>query len=324
MKRNRLGQSPLMVSEVGFGCMSLNPDEPAASIQLIHEAIDREVNFFDTADLYHQGRNEELLGKAVQGRRGDVVIATKVGNRFEPGKPGWRWEPSKPYILAAVRDSLHRLQTDYIDLYQLHGGTLDDPIDEIIEAFEELQRQSVIRAYGISSIRPNVVREYATRSRIQSVMTQYSLLDRRPEEAILPLLADRGISAVARGPVAQGLLSGRSAAKLRDDGYLSYSREDILRITTQLQAFVTKERPLSQVAIRYALAHKAVAAAVPGASSLQQLIANIGAGATSAPGSRPPNGSAAPTQIAASALSDEDIAVIRSWTRPIVYEAHRS
>ena len=91
-------------------------------MKLIHEALDRGVNFLDTADLYDEGRNEELVGQAVQGRREDVIIATKVGNRRVPGQDGWVWDPSKQYIKSAVKDSLRRLGTDYIDLYQLHGG----------------------------------------------------------------------------------------------------------------------------------------------------------------------------------------------------------
>lgn len=114
------------------------------------------------------------------------------------------------YIHEAVRHSLQRLNTDYIDVYMLHGGTLDDPIDETIEAFEELKKDGLIRAYGISSIRPNVVREYAIRSSIDILMTQYSLLDRRPEEAILPVAEENQISVVARGPLAKGLLSNKA------------------------------------------------------------------------------------------------------------------
>ena len=120
MRTNQLGSSELYVSEIGLGCMSLGTDKGQA-VKLIHEALDRGVNFLDTADLYDEGRNEELVGQAVQGRREDVIIATKVGNRRVPGQDGWVWDPSKQYIKSAVKDSLRRLGTDYIDLYQLHG-----------------------------------------------------------------------------------------------------------------------------------------------------------------------------------------------------------
>src|SRR5699024_9940956 len=139
---------------------------------------------FDTADLYDYGVNEKIVGKTLQSVRDEVIIATKVGNRFTEGVEGWSWDPSKKYIKEAVKNSLSRLQTDYIDLYQLHGGTIEDPIDETIEAFEELKSEGYIREYGISSIRPNVINEFLKQSSIQSVMMQYSLLDRRPEKTM--------------------------------------------------------------------------------------------------------------------------------------------
>lgn len=274
---NRLGSSELLVSEIGLGCMSLGTEEGKA-VKLIHEALDRGVNFLDTADLYDEGRNEELVGKAVRGRRSDVIIATKVGNRRVPGQEGWVWDPSKAYIKSAVKDSLRRLGTDYIDLYQLHGGTIDDPIDETIEAFEELKQEGLIRYYGISSIRPNVIREYAKRSNIVSVMSQYSILDRRPEEGVLDLLKEQGISLIARGPVARGILSESGEAKA-EKGYLDYSKDELLSLLKQLEEHADG-MDVSHLAIRYALSHAAVACTIPGASSLDQLLHNLAAGET--------------------------------------------
>lgn len=301
MRINQLGSSELYVSEIGLGCMSLGTDEGQA-VKLIHEALDRGVNFLDTADLYDKGRNEELVGIAVQGRREDVIIATKVGNRRVPGKDGLVWDPSKDYIKSAVKDSLRRLGTDYIDLYQLHGGTLDDPIDETIEAFEELKREGWIRYYGISSIRPNVIREYVAKSNIVSVMSQYSILDRRPEEEVLDLLAENGISAIARGPVARGILSDRGQAKA-EKGYLDYNKNELLDILKRLEE-VGPGMDLSHLAIRYAVAHAAVACTIPGASSLEQLLHNLAAGNKEE-------------------LSPQDIQSIQAISRANQYEAHR-
>jgi aryl-alcohol dehydrogenase-like predicted oxidoreductase len=307
MKRRRLGNSDLYVSEIGLGCMSLGTDETHA-IRLIHEALDRGVNFLDTADLYDQGQNEEIVGKAIAGRRSQVILATKVGNHWQPGKPGWFWDPSKAYILRAVKDSLRRLGTDYIDLYQLHGGTIEDPIDETIEAFEQLKQEGVIRYYGISSIRPNVIREYVRKSSIVSVMMQYSLLDRRPEESVLDLLSEHGISVIARGPVARGILSRDGLAKISDDGYLDYDRAELARVVKELQAFVEQGQVavanLTELALRYSLSHPAVATAIPGASRLQQLEENLAA-------AERPN------------LSPEQLAKLRAITRANTYQAHR-
>lgn len=120
MNTNRLGQSDLYVSAMGLGCMTLGTDEVKAAA-IIHEALDHGINFLDTADLYDEGRNEEIVGQAIRHRRADVILATKVGNRRIPGQEGWSWDASKSYIRSAVKESLRRLQTDYIDLYQLHG-----------------------------------------------------------------------------------------------------------------------------------------------------------------------------------------------------------
>ncbi|MGM0884628.1 MAG: aldo/keto reductase [Bacillota bacterium] len=302
MKRNRLGQSELYVSEIGLGCMALGTDKGRA-VKLIHEALNRGINFLDTADLYDEGLNEEIVGEALRGRRSDAIIATKVGNRREAGKEGWSWDPSKAYIKAAVKGSLQRLQTDYIDLYQLHGGTLDDPIDETIEAFEELKQEGLIRYYGISSIRPNVIREYVKRSNIVSVMTQYSILDRRPEEAVLPLLAESGISVIARGPVAKGILTVNGQSKA-DRGYLDYSKEELTALRESLFKLNSDSRDMSHTAIRYALSHPAVATVIPGASSLEQLLQNIEAGNIQA-------------------LSPIELDAIRRISRSNQYDQHR-
>ncbi|WP_077615192.1 aldo/keto reductase [Caenibacillus caldisaponilyticus] len=302
MKTHRLGRSDLLVSEIGFGTMSLPKDEKEA-IYLIHEALDRGVNFFDTADLYDQGRIETVLGKALKGRRDQAIIATKGGNHWEPGKEGWFWDPSKAYIKKAFKDSLKRLGVDYVDLYQLHGGTIDDPIDETIEAFEELKAEGVIRYYGISSIRPNVIREYVKRSSIVSVMMQYSILDRRPEEAMLDFLHEHNISVIARGPVARGILSDDGLQKIPESGYLDYSADELRSLIGDLKA-IRPEQPLSQTAIRYALAHPAVAVAIPGASRREQLDNNIKAADV------PP-------------LTDAELQKIRALTKANRYEQHR-
>ncbi|WP_339315242.1 aldo/keto reductase [Paenibacillus sp. FSL R10-2734] len=273
MNKNRLGQSDLYVSEIGLGCMSISTDE-AKAISIVHEALDQGITFLDTADLYDEGRNEEIIGKAIRHHRGDVILSTKVGNRRIPGQEGWSWDPSKSYIKSAVKDSLRRLQTDYIDLYQLHGGTIDDPIDETIEAFEELKQEGLIRYYGISSIRPNVIREYVKRSNIVSVMSQYSILDRRPEEEILPLLAAHGISLIARGPLAGGILSEKGRNKA-EEKYLDYSSEELLKLHDRLMQETSPSRSLAQTALHYPLANPTVAIIIPGASSMEQLKNNV-------------------------------------------------
>ncbi|WP_347549766.1 aldo/keto reductase [Pseudalkalibacillus hwajinpoensis] len=303
MKTNRLGKSELYVSEIGLGTMSLGTDRDKA-VSLIHDALDNGVNFIDTADLYDFGLNEEIVGEALKGRRDSVVLATKAGNHWEEGKDGWFWDPSKQHIKNAIKNSLRRLKTDYLDLLQLHGGTIEDPIDETIEAFEELKEEGLIREYGISSIRPNVIREFVKRSSIASVMMQYSILDRRPEEEILDLLHDNSISVIARGPLAKGMLSDRYEEKVKEDGFLDYSKFDVLETAKQLSALKGDSRNLTQTSLRYALAHPAVATVIPGASKSEQLLANL-------------------TAQNAPDLTPDEVRQIREASRANKYEKHR-
>ncbi|MEX0648196.1 MAG: aldo/keto reductase [Balneolaceae bacterium] len=261
MNQRQLGKSDLYVSEIGFGCMSLEPGNPSNS-QLIRRAFDAGINFFDTADRYDDGLNEETVGQAVKEFRNDIILATKVGHQKAESGDGWEWKPTKNHILSAVEDSLRRLQTDYIDLYQLHGGTLDDPIDDIIEAFDRLKEEGKIRYYGISSIRPNVIREYVKRSNISGVMMQYSLLDRRPEEECLDLLHDAGISVITRGSLAKGVLIDKPPQET-----LGYSEAEVAR----MQEAVNKTGNPVGASLQFVLSHPAVATAAAGIRTENQL-----------------------------------------------------
>lgn len=299
MKYRLLGRSSLKVSEVSFGCMSLKADN-TDSFKVIERAIDYGINFFDTADLYEFGLNEKLLGKALAGKRHELIIASKVGNEWNEAKDGWRWNPSKDYILKAIDASLTRLGSDYIDLYQLHGGTIEDPIDETIEAFELLKEAGKIREYGISSIRPNVIREYAQRSNIVSVMIQYSLLDRRPEEACFDYLDHSGISMITRGSLAKGLLAGKAAKP-----YLGYSPTEIDRLKGEMSTLAKKSKQnQGQLATGYVLQNKAVASAVIGFRTEEQVTNLL-------------NGLRLPDE------GETNFDTVRSTIKPKIYEAHR-
>lgn len=303
MKKNRLGQSDLLVSELGLGCMSLGTNEGHAQ-KIIEASLEAGINYFDTADLYDFGVNEEIVGKALKKVRDKVIIATKVGNCWNEQKDSWSWDPSKVYIKTAVKESLRRLGTDYIDLYQLHGGTIEDNIDDIIETFEELREEGVIRYYGISSIRPNVIREYVKKSNIVSNMMQYSMLDRRPEEQVLPLLQENHISVVTRGSLAKGLLSERALEKVSKSGYLNYRDKELDELIRSLKARVASDRSLTEVALKFNLSHPAVASVIVGASSVEQVIENAKA-------------------INSPPLTVEEIKLIQGITKANTYTEHR-
>ncbi len=263
MKYHQIGNSALEVSEIGFGCMSLEVENGQASVSdLLRKAHENGINLFDTADLYDRGINEEQVGTALNPIRDEVLIATKVGNVWREDGSGWDWNPTKEYILTQVNESLRRLQTDYIDLYMLHGGTIDDPIDDIIDAFERLKKQGKIRAYGISSIRPNTIREYVKRAEMDAVMMQYSLLDRRPEETCLDLLAEHNISVLTRGTLAKGLLVDKPPKT-----YLNFEKSEIQLLQQQMQSV---QNPLA-ASVQFVLKHPAVASAVLGIRTEKQL-----------------------------------------------------
>lgn len=266
MEYKQLGKSELLISTIGLGCMSLSSSKEQEAKAIIDQAIELGINYFDTADLYDKGKNEEMLGKALKGKRDKVIMATKVGNQWKEDGSGWDWNPRKDYIVKAVESSLQRLQTDHIDLYQLHGGTIDDPIDETIEAFELLKKQGKIRYYGISSIRPNVIREYIKRSSIVSVMMQYSLADRRPEENIFGLLQENSIGVLARGSLAQGLLINKPAKE-----YLGHTQEAIAAAAQLVQGIAVTNQTAAQTALLYVLQQPAITAAVVGISKIEQL-----------------------------------------------------
>jgi aryl-alcohol dehydrogenase-like predicted oxidoreductase len=287
--------------------MTLGTDEFQAQ-RIIESALEQGINYFDTADLYDFGENERIVGKALKAVRKNVIIATKVGNRWNEKKDKWDWDPSKTYIKEQVKQSLKRLDTDYIDLYQLHGGTMLDSIEETIEAFEELVKEGYVKYYGISSIRPNVIREYVNKSSITSVMMQYSLLDRRPEEMALSLLKEHGISMVCRGVLAKGILTEKKwedlHSKILSNGYLQYSSVELQELLTLLKEKFASNRSLSDIAIQYCLAHDAVASVVIGASTPDQVRRNAQA-------------------VQSRKLSIEEKQLLQEITRADIYQEHR-
>ncbi|WP_020403213.1 aldo/keto reductase [Gracilimonas tropica] len=278
MEHHKLGKSDLKVSELSFGCMSLELEKGQDHItDLIKKAYDSGINLFDTADLYNKGRNEEMVGKALKPFRDEVVISTKVGNQWREDGSGWDWNPSKEHILTGINESLRRLQTDHIDLYMLHGGTIDDPIDESVEAFEQLKKQGKIRAYGISSIRPNTIREWVNRSNMDCVMMQYSLLDRRPEEEALDLLAEHNISVITRGTLAKGMLIDKPAQE-----YLGYSADQVAAMKKALD----QTKNALSASVKYVQQHPAVASVVAGIRTEEQLELLLNANEISFPSSK--------------------------------------
>ena len=266
MKKRRLGTSSLHISELSLGCMSL-PLEKKEATSIVETALDYGINYFDTADLYNKGLNEALIGDILKPHRHNIVLATKVGNRFPADRDDWTWDPSRAHIIKSVHDSLKRLQTDYIDVYQLHGGTIEDNFDEIIDTFEQLKKEGYIREYGISSIRPNVFVPFSKSNAVSNMM-QYNMLDRSAEE-YFDVLAENGVSVLTRGTVAKGLLTDDYAKKIKP--YMSYTVEELQTLLSS----ISNNYNLHALALAFNLESAAVASAVVGARTTTQLLDTI-------------------------------------------------
>jgi aryl-alcohol dehydrogenase-like predicted oxidoreductase len=213
MKRRKLGRQGLEVAEIGLGCMGMSefygPRDEAEAIATIHRAIDLGADFLDTADMYGPFKNEELLGRALVGKRDRVTLATKFGNvRGTDGSfQGINGRPE--YVRSCIDASLKRLGTDHVDLYYQHRVDANVPIEETVGAMSELVRAGKVRFIGLSEAAPATIRRAHGVHPVSALQTEYSLWSREPEDEILPTLRELGIGFVAYSPLGRGFLSGQ-------------------------------------------------------------------------------------------------------------------
>jgi aryl-alcohol dehydrogenase-like predicted oxidoreductase len=213
MEHRTLGRQGLRVSALGLGCMGMSEfytgRDDAESIATIHRALDLEIDFLDTADMYGPFTNERLVGRAIRGRRDQVVLATKFGNeRGEDGSfLGVNGRPE--YVRKSCDASLQRLGVDHIDLYYQHRVDRTVPIEETVGAMADLVREGKVRYLGLSEAAPLTIRRANEEHPISALQTEYSLWSREPEEEILPLCRELGIGFVAYSPLGRGFLTGR-------------------------------------------------------------------------------------------------------------------
>ena len=225
MKMRTLGHSTLSVSALGLGCMGMSEfykgATEAESVATLHHALDAGLNFLDTADMYGPFKNEELVGRAIQGRRGQVVLATKFGNmRGEDGAfLGVNGRPD--YVRACCDASLRRLGVDHIDLYYQHRVDRTVPIEDTVGTMADLVKAGKVRFLGLSEAAPATIRRAHATHPISALQTEYSLWSRDPEDELLPTVRELGISFVAYSPLGRGFLTAafRKAEDIPEGDY---------------------------------------------------------------------------------------------------------
>jgi len=263
------------------------PGDEAESIRTIHRALELGINFLDTADIYGLGRNEELVGKALRGRRKQAVLATKFGN--VRGKDGsWLGVNGKPdYVRSCCESSLLRLGVDVIDLYYQHRVDPETPIEETVGAMAELVRQGKVRYLGLSEAAPATIRRACAVHPIAALQTEYSLWTRDPEDEVLPTCRENGISFVAYSPLGRGALTGaiRKLDDLAEGDYRrnsprfageNLSRNLVLVDRIAEMAAAKKCRP-AQLALAWLLARGSDIFPIPGTKHRNRLEENVGA-----------------------------------------------
>lgn len=291
MNTFKLGNSDLQVSRLGLGCMGMSefygPADEAESIKTLHGAIDRGVNFFDTADMYGSGHNEELIGRAFKGKWNQVVLATKFGF-LRDGKGGFAGLDCSPaHIKEACDDSLRRLGTETIDLYYAHRVDPKVPIEDSVGAMADLVKAGKVRFLGLSEAEPDHLRRATKVHPIVALQTEYSLWSRDPEGAILDTCRELNMAFVAYSPLGRGFLTGAIPSRdaLDPSDYRLHSprfQEDALAQNNQFVEIVngiakTKGITPAQVALAWVLHQDANIFPIPGTRKISRLEENLAA-----------------------------------------------
>jgi len=284
MQYRTLGRTGIRVSPYALGAMMFgsvgNPDHDD-SVRIIHKALDAGINFVDTADAYSRGESEEIVGQALKGRRDDVVLATKLHLPMgdDPNQRG----NSRRWIMTEVENSLRRLQTDYIDLYQIHRPDPDTDIEETLSALSDLIHAGKVRVIGSSTmpasdiVEAQWVSERRGLERFRTEQPPYSILDRGIEAEVLPVVQRYGMGTLVWSPLAQGMLTGRirkgQPTDLRRAAMFRHiTDERRLDVVEQIIPLAEKAGlPMTHLAMAFAIAHPGVTSAIIGPRTMEHL-----------------------------------------------------
>ena len=295
-KQRSLGESNLQVSEIGLGCMGFSQSYPPyitkeEAIAVIQRAVELGVTFFDTADVYGVGKNEELLGEAIKSYRKEVVIATKCGFNLEDDLKDSLGRPigicgKKDYIKRAVERSLKRLGTDYIDLYYQHRVDPNTPIEETAQAMKELISEGKILHWGISEASTETIRRAHNVCPLTAVQSEYSMWYREPEKDLLPTLEELGIGFVPFSPLGKAVLTGQiqKSTQFREDDFRSKIprfapenlQSNIALVDYVAQLAQEKQTTPARIALAWLLAQKTWIVPIPGTKKISRIEENIG------------------------------------------------
>ena len=291
MKTHKLGRTGPEISAIGLGLMGMSefygPAEDTRSIAVIHRALDMGINFLDTADVYGSGRNEELVGRALEGRRREVVLATKFGNVRGPDG-SWRGINGRPeYVKQAAEASLRRLGIETIDLYYQHRVDPNTPIEDTVGAMAALVQEGKVRWLGLSEAAPATIRRAQAVHPIAALQTEYSLWSREPEDELLALTRELGITFVAYSPLGRGFLTGaiKRIEDLSEDDWRRtnprFQGENFQRNLDLVRAIeeLAREKGVTpaQLALAWVPARHDHVVPIPGTRSIERLEENAAA-----------------------------------------------